>query len=73
MESSKIKTTSAPADSEIIRRHLIVYRNECNEADMRIHSLLVLEMNAQHEDLIDFFARKTFMDRMLALKNRPVK
>jgi hypothetical protein len=50
MLSEQIVTTRGLADNEIIRRHLVVARNEENEISMREHSIRLLEDNIGQMD-----------------------
>ena len=57
MELAKIETSKAPANPEIIRRHITVVKNPTNELSMREYSLRALEDNMAGDENLQRFVK----------------
>lgn len=72
MQSAKVKTTRAPANPEIIRRHIMVVKNPTNELSMREYSLRALEDNMAGDENLQRFV-KLARASVDAAKNKQVE
>ena len=73
MSSFQITPTPAPADLDILMKHITVVRNEQNCPITRENSMKALRNNANVGIVAEFLATVNAREKLAALKNKPIK